>query len=231
MTWPLHVGEPGRLPYDRALALQERLVARRHAGACPDTLLLLEHDPVYTLGRNAKETNVLVPEADLNRQGAVIRRTGRGGDVTYHGPGQLVGYAIVDLGARRQGVLWHVANMETVIIRTLADFGVVAGTDSINRGVWIGPAKIAAIGVRVTRHIAMHGFALNIRTDLAAYHAIVPCGLRDRGVTSLHEHLPAITLAAVQERLLAHFIAVYECDPVTRIATPDLLRLLEEPAP
>jgi lipoyl(octanoyl) transferase len=199
----------GRRAYRPCLALQEETVARRQRGEIPDTLLLVEHDPVYTLGRSGKEENVLLQADELARLGIEVIRTGRGGDVTYHGPGQIVGYPIVDLAARGAGVLWYVRALEDILVRTLSDFGVTAAGDARNRGVWVGREKIAAIGVRVTRHVTLHGFALNVRTDLAPYAGIVPCGIRDRGVTSLHRFVPDVTMEAAKRAVVRRFLEVF----------------------
>ena len=205
----------GLRAYEPVVAVQEDLVARRKLGTVPDTLILVEHEPVYTLGRGADARHVLASTEELVRRGIQVVQTGRGGDVTYHGPGQLVGYPILDLGERGKGVVWYVEQLEEVLIRALAEFGVTGARDSRNRGVWIGREKIAAIGVRVTRRITMHGFALNVRTDLAAYGGIVPCGLADRGVTSLHNLVPAVTMAEAKQRVLAAFVEVFEFSGVT----------------
>ncbi len=171
--------------YADVLALQERLHARRAAGEIPDTLLLLEHRPVYTLGRSAIEGHVLYSEEALRQAGIERAVTSRGGDVTYHGPGQLVGYPIVHLGDAGLRVLEYVSGLEEVLLRAVAAFGVEAGRDARNRGVWVGDSKLAALGIRVAHQVTMHGFALNVSTRLEDYRGIVACGLRDAGVTSL----------------------------------------------
>lgn len=201
----LDVVDLGRLDYDSALRVQEDFVARRKAGACHDTILLVEHEAVYTLGRNARDSNILLDAAQLQLRDVKVVRTGRGGDVTYHGPGQLVGYPIVSLTARSRGVVWYVGKLEESIIATVGRFGIEATTDPINRGAWVGERKIAAIGVRVTRGITMHGFALNVTTDLANYEGIVPCGIQGRGVTSMHLLAKGVTMDAVKTVLLGEF--------------------------
>jgi lipoyl(octanoyl) transferase len=173
----------GRVAYGRALAWQEQLHAARVAGCVPDTVLLVEHNPVYTLGRNADEGNILLDAATLEGRGIEVHRIGRGGQVTYHGPGQLVGYPIVSL--RGLGAAGYVSLLETVLIALLGDYGIEARTDPINRGVWVGQEKVAAIGVRISRGVSMHGFALNVAPNLADYAGIVPCGIVGRGVTSM----------------------------------------------
>jgi lipoyl(octanoyl) transferase len=205
MNRSLDVLDAGRMPYGPALDLQERLVARRKAREIPDTLVLVEHDPVFTLGRNATEANVLLSPDELRARGIEVVRTSRGGQVTYHGPGQLVGYPIVHLGDLGQGVLAYVSALERTLIRVLADYGVAAVGDSANRGVWVGRDKIAALGIRVTGQVTMHGFALNVAVDPASYGGIVPCGIRDRGVTSLHLLAPGAAMADVKARTVARF--------------------------
>jgi lipoyl(octanoyl) transferase len=175
----------GRIAYAHGLQLQEGLVADRQQARIPDTLLLLEHEPVFTLGRNARRENLLLPEEALRARGFAVFETGRGGDVTYHGPGQIVGYPILDLSPDRRDVHRYVRDLEEVLIRTCRDFGVAAGRLTGLTGVWVAGDKIAAIGVRIARWVTSHGFALNVATDLSPFRLIVPCGLPDRGVTSL----------------------------------------------
>ena len=207
---PLDVRRLGRVPYASGLELQERLVADRQAGRIPDTLLLLEHDPVFTLGRNAHREHVLFPEAELRARGFEVFETGRGGDVTYHGPGQIVGYPILDLSPDRQDVHRYVRDLEEVLIRTCGDYGVAAGRVAGMTGAWVGQSKIAAIGVRIARWVTSHGFAFNVGGDLAPFGLIVPCGLRGRGVTSLERELGrTVALDGVMDRLAGHLAAVF----------------------
>jgi lipoyl(octanoyl) transferase len=176
----------GRVPYGEAVALQKRLVAERRAGAIPDQLLLLEHDHVITLGTSSHAEHVLVDEAERRLLGIELFESGRGGDVTYHGPGQLVGYPILALEPERRDLHRYVRDLEAALIRALADVGITAGRIPGLTGVWVGERKIAAIGVRVSSGwITSHGFALNVSTELAYFDAIVPCGIRDRAVTSV----------------------------------------------
>lgn len=200
----------GRISYARGLEIQAALVAERQAGHGVDTLLLLEHDPVFTLGRNARAQNVLLPEEALRARGFEVFETGRGGDVTYHGPGQIVGYPIVDLAPERKDVHRYVRDLEEVMIRTLADFGLAGRRIAKLSGAWVGDEKIGAIGVRLARWVTSHGFAFNVATDLAPFSLIVPCGIPDRGVTSLERLLGrAVPLPDVMDRLEAHFAAVF----------------------
>ena len=182
----LHIRDLGRdTDYEEVAALQESLLADRIAGRVTDTLLLLEHRPVFTLGRSGVAEHVLWSDAELARRGIARLQTTRGGDVTYHGPGQLVGYPIIHLGAAGLKLLEYVNVLEEVLIRALAACGVAARRDPRNRGVWVGNDKIAALGIRVSRQVSMHGFALNVNTRLEDYQGIVACGLKDAGVTSL----------------------------------------------
>jgi lipoyl(octanoyl) transferase len=196
--------------YATVVALQEALLAGRVAGSVPDTLLLLEHRPVYTLGRSGKDHHIQWTEADLAQHGIVRQASTRGGDVTYHGPGQLVGYPIIHLGEAGLKLLDYIQALEEVLIRTLAVWGVVGQRDARNHGVWIGNDKIAALGIRISRQVTMHGFALNVNTRLEDYQGIVACGLRDAGVTSL-AHVTGHTqdLAAVKAVVAREFCAVF----------------------
>lgn len=207
----LDVRRLGRVPYAEGLDLQARLVADRQAGRIADTLLLLEHDPVFTLGRNARVEHVLFPEAELRARGFEIFETGRGGDVTYHGPGQIVGYPILDLSPDRCDVHRYVRDIEEVLIRTCADYGVAAGRVAGMTGAWVGQEKIAAIGVRIARWVTSHGFAFNVAGDLAPFGLIVPCGIRGRTVTSLERQLGSpMSLDGVMDRLAFHMAAVFD---------------------
>jgi lipoyl(octanoyl) transferase len=198
------------VPYARGLQLQEQLVAERQAGRVPDQLLLLEHDPVFTLGRNARAANVLLSGKALRERGFEVFETGRGGDVTYHGPGQVVGYPILDLAPDRRDVHRYVRDLEEVMMRTCADYGLQASRVAGLTGTWLGDEKIGAIGVRIARWVTSHGFAFNVGTDLAAFDLIVPCGIRGRGVTSLERKLGRpLPLEDVMDRLAANFAAVF----------------------
>lgn len=196
--------------YAEALELQERLHAQRVAGAVPDTLLLLEHRPVYTLGRSAAADHILYSEEALRQAGIERVETTRGGDVTYHGPGQLVGYPIVHLGDAGVKVLAYLTALEEALIRAAAGFGIVAGRDARNRGVWVGNDKLAALGIRVSRQVTMHGFALNVSTALSDYGGIVACGLKDAGVTSMARVLGQTPeMGEVKRRVVEAFCGVF----------------------
>jgi len=208
---PLVVTRLGRISYARGLEIQEGLVAERQAGRICDQLLLLEHDPVFTLGRNARAENVLFPAEALRERGFELVETGRGGDVTYHGPGQLVGYPILDLSPERRDVHRYVRDLEEVMIRTCADYGLTASRIAGLTGTWLDQEKIGAIGVRIARWVTSHGFAFNVGTDLAPFDLIVPCGIGGHGVTSLERRLGhPVPLAEAIDRLTAHFAAVFE---------------------
>lgn len=203
---------PGRLAYGAALALQEELVTARSRGG-DDVLVLLEHEPVITLGRGARAENLLQNPAALARQGVQVVECGRGGDVTWHGPGQLVGYPIVDLAARGRDLHRYLRDLEAVLIGVLATFGLAGERVAGKTGVWVGDAKIASIGVAVRRWVAWHGFALNVAADLAGFDAIVPCGLQGVRMTSLAAELGRpVALAAVEEAVIAAFTDTMQMD-------------------
>jgi lipoyl(octanoyl) transferase len=205
------------VPYAEAAELQRTLVEQRRAGHIPDTLLLLEHPHVLTLGvrRDGGRKNILATSETLNELGVATHEAGRGGDVTYHGPGQLVGYPVIDLRPDRQDVHRYVRDLEEVLIRTCADFGITARRLERLTGAWVehpsrGLEKVAAIGVRVARWITSHGFALNVNTDLAFFGLIVPCGIADRGVTSMQQLLGhVVPMPDVERVIVRHFADVF----------------------
>ncbi len=196
--------------------MQMRLVGERQQSQIPDTLLLLEHPPTITLGRGSREADLLTSEAQLARQGIAVERVDRGGEITYHAPGQLVGYPILDLRAHGQDLHKYLRDLEEALIRTLGALGLEAAREPGLTGVWTGGCKIAAIGIKVSRWVAMHGFALNINPDLEPMRRdFVPCGIRDRGVTSLAECLPTIswTRVDVERHVLRAFAEVFQLEP------------------
>jgi lipoyl(octanoyl) transferase len=200
----------GLVDYASGLALQQERIAERKAGTIPDTLILLQHPHVYTLGRNARRENMLVSPQFLKSRGAEVYETDRGGDVTYHGPGQLVGYPIIDLTAHRRDIAWYMRSLEEVLIRMAADYGIEAGRLPGATGVWVGNEKLAAMGVHISRWVTSHGFALNVNTDLSYFQWIVPCGLRNKGVTSLEKLLGRrLEMDAVAHRLIEAFGDVF----------------------
>jgi lipoyl(octanoyl) transferase len=204
---PLEVRRLGTLGYADALELQAELVRERRAGAVPDTLLLLEHPHVITLGTGTHPENVLVSPEERERLGIELFPAGRGGDVTYHGPGQLVGYPILDLKPDRCDLHRYLRDLEEVLIRALADLGLRAGRREGMTGAWVGERKLAAIGVRVSSGwITSHGFALNVATDLRYFGAIVPCGIRDYAVGSLAGELGrSVPMPAVEAAVVRRF--------------------------
>jgi lipoate-protein ligase B len=191
--------------YRRAWDLQVSLARAVHAGDQANALLLLEHPPVYTRGRLGRPDQILLTPDELAQRDIQVVETDRGGQVTYHGPGQLVAYPVVDLRGWG-GPLKYVRTLEQIIIKTLADFGISAGTVEKMTGVWVGDAKIAAIGVKISRGVAYHGFALNVNTDLSYFDYIVPCGICDRSVTSMAQLLgEAVELEMAQYSLVYQF--------------------------
>jgi lipoate-protein ligase B len=200
----------GRMEYLAALEIQEKLVALKQHEPSADIILFVEHEPVYTLGRGGDESNVLAP------QDVPVHRTNRGGDVTYHGPGQLVVYPIIDLRSKlRKDVHRYLRNLELSAIRTLNDFGLAASRRPPYTGIWIGDRKVAAIGIAVRRCITFHGLALNVNTDLSYFNRIVPCGLSWADVTSMAKELGADqSIERVRGSFLAHFADVFDYSDV-----------------
>jgi lipoyl(octanoyl) transferase len=203
----------GLVPYADALALQRSLVEDRRAGKIRDTLLLLEHPHVLTLGvRGDGGRSHILASADVLATRAIeVHEAGRGGDVTYHGPGQIVGYPIIDLNPHRRDVHRYVRDLETVLIRTVADYGIHAQRVQGLTGVWVGEEKLAAIGVRIARWVTSHGFALNVNTYLDHFDLIVPCGIADRGVTSMARLLNRpLDTAEIENRIIEQFADVFD---------------------
>jgi lipoyl(octanoyl) transferase len=213
----------GRIDYDQAFEMQQRLVGERQKGVIPDQLLLLEHPHVITMGRNGHMENVLASHEVLERAGVAFCPTDRGGDVTYHGPGQLVGYPILDLREWQRDVGAYVRGVEQAIIDTVAEYGIEAGRIPKLTGVWVGERKVAAIGVHISRWVTSHGFALNVNTDLDYFKYIVPCGLT-KPVTSMAQLGARATVEEVSRKLAAHFGRVFECEMLledTVLAAPE----------
>jgi lipoyl(octanoyl) transferase len=205
------VRQLGRMQYGEALELQQRLVAERKQGLVSDQLLLLEHPHVITLGRNGHMENLLASDEILERAGISFFPTDRGGDVTYHGPGQLVGYPILDLRDWKRDVGAYVRGLEQAIIDTVGEYGIEAGRIPKLTGVWVDGRKIAAIGVHLSRWVTSHGFALNVHTDLSYFQYIVPCGLT-KPVASMAQFGVRATLEEVGERFAAHFRRIFDCE-------------------
>ena len=218
----------GRRAYGDALEVQRQARESVMAGE-PSRVLGVEHEPVYTLGRNADEANFTASAASLAARGIEVVRIRRGGDVTFHGPGQLVAYPIIHLGQATRRVLWYVERLETLVIAVLAEFGIAGARDPRNRGVWIGAEKIAALGVRVTGHVTMHGVALNVCPDLSYYDGIVPCGIRGKGVASMQLLGVDVTTTEVKPVVVEKFKEVFGYDEVVP-ADPPGLPVLSDPS-
>jgi len=217
----------GRIDYQAGLDLQAALVEDRRAGRLGDTLLLLEHPPVITLGVKTRhgQKHIIASDEELARQGVTVHETGRGGDVTYHGPGQLVGYPIFDLKPDRCDVHKYVRDLEEALILALREFGIAGTRVKGLSGVWVGPEgrerKIAAIGVRISRWITSHGFALNVATDLRHFQLIVPCGIADRGVTSVEdERGRSVPMSEVEAAVVRGIETVFAPIAPARPASP-----------
>ena len=203
-------GYLGRVPYEPALRLQQRLAQERAANRIPDVLLLLQHPPVFTIGRFRGRSEIVAPLEVLNREGIEVFHTSRGGSITYHGPGQLVGYPILNLKELELGVRDYVHKLEEVVIRVLADFGIVGERNPQHPGVWLGDKKVCSLGINVSRHITMHGFALNVNTNLKHFDYINPCGISGVVMTSISKVLGhPIEVEATTNPLVSHFSAVF----------------------
>jgi lipoyl(octanoyl) transferase len=227
-----HIVELGLIGYSEAWALQKRLVSARKAGAIEDVLLLCEHPHVITLGRNGKREHLLASEHVLKQKGVELRVTDRGGDVTYHGPGQIVGYPILNLGAIRRDVVWYVRMLEEAMIRATAEFRISAGRIEGKTGIWVRTAtteeKLGAIGVRISRWVTSHGFAYNVSTDLRFFDLIVPCGIADRKATSLEKILGrSIERNEVAPQLVKHLGGVFGLE-MKQASRQELLEKLEQ---
>jgi lipoate-protein ligase B len=221
----------GLIPYGRACEIQRRVVEARKNGAIPDVLLLCEHPHVITLGRNGQRAHLRASDQLLEQMNVEFSDTDRGGDITYHGPGQIVGYPILDLAEHRRDVRWFVEQLEEVMIRATADFGVAAGRIADKHGIWVetprGEEKLAALGVHLRRWVTSHGFAYNVSTDLRYFDLIVPCGIADKRTASLERVLGrAVGSGEVWTRLGAHFAEVFSRE-LQSISTGELLEALE----
>ncbi|GAB6178707.1 lipoyl(octanoyl) transferase LipB [Desulfotomaculum defluvii] len=210
----LLVAPLGEIDYLDALAMQEKLLQLRQQNKVPDIMLLLQHPPTLTLGTRENRHNIITPEVELAKQGVKIYKINRGGDVTYHGPGQIVGYPIINLNGYGKSVRVYVDKLEEVFIQLLGyEYGITAGRDSQYTGVWVGGEKITAIGCAVKRWVTMHGFAFNVNTNLNHFHWINPCGITDRGVTSLQKILGRPQdIGKVNDQVISHFSRVFNCE-------------------
>ena len=222
----LLVVDLGRTKYAEAWELQKKIFSARLEQRIGDVLLLTEHDPVFTLGKGANENHLLANESELNEKKIDMFWIDRGGDVTFHGPGQIVGYPILDLNQHYLDIHRYLRDIEEMIIRTLNDYGIAAGREKEFTGVWVKNEKIAALGVKVSKWITMHGFALNVNTDLSFFDRIIPCGIFHKGVTSLHNVLEtSIAITEVHKHLVKHFSQIFSLE-VKQISKEDLLSLL-----
>jgi lipoyl(octanoyl) transferase len=214
---PCEVYDLGLRPFAEVWALQKILVQRHRHPPQPDRLLLVEHPGVYTLGQGSTVEHLKRPEAALPYP---LLRTERGGEVTHHCPGQLVGYPILNLKQHRPDLHWYLRQLEEVLIQTLAQFGLRAGRQAGLTGVWVGDHKLAAIGIKVSRWVTMHGFALNICPDLVGFQAIVPCGIADKSVGSLAQFCPGVTVSAVTPVVVSSFAQVFGVSPIIQSDAP-----------
>lgn len=205
----------GLMPFAEVWSLQKTLVQRHREHPQPDRLLLVEHPGVYTLGQGSTLDHLKLPIEDLPYP---LLRTERGGEVTHHCPGQLVGYPILNLKRHQADLHWYLRQLEEVLIQTVAQFGVVAARQPGLTGVWVGDCKLAAIGIKVSRWVTMHGFALNICPDLVGFQAIVPCGIADRSVGSLAQFCPGVTVESVRPVVVASFARIFGVRPVIQNA-------------
>jgi lipoyl(octanoyl) transferase len=211
---PILVSNINHTRYDDAWALQQKLWSLRQIGMIEDVLLLTEHEHVYTLGKSSDDNHLLASENELKSSGIEVFHIDRGGDVTYHGPGQIVGYPILDLNNYFHDIHRYMRNLEEVIIRTLSRFGILGVREEGMTGVWVNGEKIAALGVKVSRWVTMHGFALNVNTDLTKFDRIIPCGIFHKGVTSIQQLLGReIEMKSVRDAIVDSFSEVFGCVP------------------
>jgi lipoyl(octanoyl) transferase len=214
----LLIVDAGLISYTDAYALQQRIVAARKSHLIDDVLLLCEHPHVITLGRNGKRENLLASDSVLRQKNVEFHETNRGGDITYHGPGQIVGYPILDLSRIKQDVHWYVRTLEEVMIRASADFSITAYRVPGKTGIWVATnpreEKLAAIGVHISRWVTSHGFAYNVATDLRYFDLIIPCGINDHKATSLEKLLNrAVSLSEVKPHLIRHIAELFNLTP------------------
>lgn len=204
---------PGLCEYQEAFRLQKQVLGRRIAGKIPDTLIILQHPPVITIGRRGSRNNVLAGQGALGREGIAVYSTDRGGDVTYHGPGQIVAYPVLDLKQHGGDVHRAIGMYEEVIIRLLSCYGLEAGRDTHHPGVWVGGDKICALGIGISNWVTYHGFALNVNTNLEHFGFILPCGIAGRGVTSMARILGGVLdEARVVDQLVSIFGQVFNLE-------------------
>ncbi len=222
----IQVIRTGVLEYQDAWDLQRALAAARRQGTVPDLLLLVEHPPTYTIGRRGSRSNLLIDDAMLAAVGATCYEIDRGGDITFHGPGQLVAYVIRDLGHQQRRVRRYVEMIETVVIDTLREYGLEGTIDRALPGVWIGRDKVAALGIAISHGVTYHGFALNVDPDLRYFEYMIPCGIPDRGATSITRLTgQAATIDAATDRVIESFSRIFNVEPRSDLSLGDLRRL------
>ena len=216
----------GLIDYQTAWDLQHKLFEKRRTNKIDDTLLLLEHPHTYTLGKSANKSNLLYDDAELRKRNISLYNIDRGGDITYHGPGQIVGYAIIDLKNWVQDTHKYLRALEEVIINTLLEFGIQSERNENHTGVWVNGSKICAIGIKVSRWISMHGFALNVNTDMELFNGIVPCGIDDKGVTSLSKELNKdIAVELVKNSLVNNMNIIFNYNKFEIVDKKEMLRM------
>ncbi len=222
----VQVVRTGLIEYQDAWDLQRALVAARRQCTAPDLLLLVEHPPTYTIGRRGSRRNLLIDDAMLAAVGATCHEIDRGGDITFHGPGQLVAYVIRDLGRQQRRVRRYVEMIETVVIDTLRDYGLEGTIDRALPGVWIGRDKVAALGIAISHGVTYHGFALNVDPDLRYFEYMIPCGIPDRGATSISRLTGrAATVDEAVDRVTRSFSRIFDVEPRSDLSLDDLRRL------
>ncbi len=223
MNHQLTVIETGQLDYLESWDLQKDLARARREGTIPDTLLLTEHPPTYTIGRRGSRKNLLIDSATLEGIGARCYEVDRGGDITFHGPGQLVAYLIMDLGRAERGLRRFVGNLEATVIGTLEAYGIPGAPAEGKPGVWVNGRKIAAVGVAVSRRVTYHGFALNVNPDLSYFDHMIPCGIPGSGATSIERELGhSVDLTDVVDRVVEQLAARFAAEPVRGVRLEDL---------
>ncbi|MCF6270597.1 MAG: lipoyl(octanoyl) transferase LipB [Melioribacteraceae bacterium] len=205
----------GLIDYQKAWDLQHNLFEKRLSNKIDDTLLLLEHPHTYTFGKSSDKSNLLFDDTELERRNISLYDIDRGGDITYHGPGQIVGYAILDLNKWEKDTHKYLRTLEEVIIQTLSEFGIEAARDENHTGVWVKDKKICAIGIKVSRWISMHGFALNVNTDIDYFNGIIPCGIEDKGVASIKNELKMnININLIKNSLINNFSKIFRYNKI-----------------
>ena len=209
----LQIIDLGKCAYSETWSLQKELHTKRVQREIPDALILVEHPHVYTLGKNANARHLIATQDYLKSREIEIFKVDRGGDITYHGPGQLVGYPIFNLKDHEESISWYVHSVEEVLIQMLADYGIKSGRVKGMTGVWVGDKKIAAIGMKVSRWVTMHGFALNVFTDLSLYDGIIPCGIVNRDITRMVDLNPEVKWDDVKTKVVDKFVEVFGFKP------------------